>query len=163
MSVNDGVTEYFTRLRRELPAFHYAEARRFTRMLTQNIAERTPIGRKIDPRTGEDLGPSGNARRGWRQRPVRREGDVYIAGSYNRVSYAGDLNYGTRWHYIVPKRAHVLRFFPAPPAHAFARRVRHPGTTGAFMMERGVRETERVYASEAEMRLRIFLERAERG
>ena len=52
------------------------------------------------------------------------------------VTYAEDVNYGTKPHIIEPVNAKALRFVINNNI-VFAKRVRHPGTRGAGFFEKG--------------------------
>ena len=55
-----------------------------------------------------------------------------------RASYAGFVDQGTKPHIIEPKTAKVLRWFGPWGNPIFARRVKHPGTTGIFFVRKTV-------------------------
>lgn len=164
MSVTAGVSDYYGRLSRQFPSFLRDEARHVGELTTREVASRTPVGRRVDQNTGADLGPSGRARRSWKPIPPRRIADGYESGASSGVAYVPELENGAPAH-IIPQGGRAagvwLRFWSHGELR-FAREVHHPGMRGHFMMERGLREAERRYQSEADRRLQDFLDERSR-
>ena len=51
--------------------------------------------------------------------------------------YAAVVEFGSRPHVILPRRARVLHFFVGGE-EVFAKRVRHPGTKGQFIIKKAI-------------------------
>jgi hypothetical protein len=159
------LTDELQRIQRGLPGFFRGEARYLSQLVTREVAQRTPIGRQVDQRTGRDRGPSGRLRASWRPLPTKRDGDTYSAGTMTDVEYAPYVENDTRRH-IIPKggsAAGIVLHFWTHGQEVFARSVDHPGTRGAYMQVRGLNEAERRYKSEMDARLKRFLEGQERA
>lgn len=77
---------------------------------------------------------TGNYRRGIN---IGRIGKTYVDLHAN-ADYSAYVEYNTQPHTIVPRRARVLRFKIGNMV-VWTRRVRHPGTKGQHVMERGAR------------------------
>jgi hypothetical protein len=154
------LTPEIDRIRSGLPRFFRGEARYLSQLTTREVAQRTPIGRQVDARTGRDRGSSGRLRTSWRPTPTRRAGDTWTAGTYTTVSYAEDVEHDTRRH-IIPKggkAAGIILHFYTHGQEVFASEVDHPGTRGKFMMVRGLNAAERQYKGEMDARLKRFLD-----
>jgi hypothetical protein len=159
--VQTGLSAELGRIQRGIPSFMRRETRYVSQLATREIAQRTPIGKKVDQETGEDRGTSGKLRRGWRPISPRQEGNTYTGGSYNDVDYTRYVEDGTREHII---RAHgIALHFWSKGEEFFRRQVHHPGTRGVFMAERGLKEADRQYGREADARLQAFLDGRSQG
>lgn len=154
MSVTGSFARELRSRERGMPAFMRAEARLATDQLVDECAQRTPVGRIVDPATGRDLGPSGNLRAAWRgKRPVKA-GNSYIAVALNPEKYASYVNDGTKAHIISGNLN--LAFWTAAQL-VIVRRVRHPGAPGHFMAEQGQAAVDAGWAAQADPRLEAFL------
>jgi hypothetical protein len=60
-----------------------------------------------------------------------------VSGLRGRTPYMGYHHFGTAPHVIVPRGRKVLRFIQNG-AVRFAKRVRHPGTTGTYYLTRAL-------------------------
>jgi hypothetical protein len=65
-------------------------------------------------------------------------GSVTILVGNREVDYAAYENYGTRPHIITPKNRQYLRFVARDGRVVFTKKVRHPGTTGSFFIDRSM-------------------------
>lgn len=154
------LTKDLERVGHELPDFFEREATRAGEIATREIAQRTPVGRRINAQTGADEGPSGHLKASWRPIPVRVHAGTYTSGSYTLVEYAPYVEYDTRRHIIPtggPEAGIVLHFF-SHGEEIFTRSVHHPGTRGKYMMTRGLNATERIFLPEAERRLQLLID-----
>lgn len=116
------------------------EANRAMRASRDQVRKRTPIGRRIDPNTGNDLGPSGRLRNsvsGIRPRPTR-PGHSYTTGAHSERREAGLVERGSPPHPIAARRAKTLRFWLGPGNIAFRKKVAHPGFDGYHMFSEGI-------------------------
>jgi hypothetical protein len=136
---------------RRLPAFYMREANLAATIVRDEVRDRTPIGRVVDPETGRDLGPSGRLKNSVKRiRPKKVPGNRIVTGAYSPLSYANDVEGGTSPHVIKPKRGIVktgpkaglkrrenVRFWSQGTIH-FAQQVNHPGMPGHHMFARGL-------------------------
>mgnify|MGYP000860231692 CR=1 FL=1 len=153
------VAEVIGRQRRQLGHFLRGEAETVGDRTVDAVQRHTPIGRIVDPMTGADKGPSGKLRKSWRAQRVRRTAGGYESGAYTTLDYAVFVNDGTRKHVIHGKQ--TLRFWSGGTL-SFYRSVKHPGTEGHFMAQKGVADIDREWATEGEVRLQAFIERTGR-
>jgi hypothetical protein len=185
MPIKGSIADVFQRQARGLPRFLHGEAERSGAIVVDEVRDRTPIGRKIDALTGRDLGPSGEARAGWYQIPVRapssggRSVGSFTSGAANDIRHAGWLNDGTKRHIIMPRedrapmsvistrrpRGDAQPHTPEPHLRfwtkghlAFAKKVNHPGTRGKHMAEEGLAAADARWQVEGETRLQDWLE-----
>ena len=160
--VEDGLTPAIARMIEGVPGFMTREADYVGQRSVHEIKARTPIGKEVDPVSGQHKGTSGRLRESWRQIPVTIHGDSYESGAETDVPYANDVEFNTRDHIIEPRTKRALRFHNHGDV-VFAARVHHPGTRGKYMMRTGLNEVERTYSREGERHLQEFLDSKERG
>jgi hypothetical protein len=166
MPIHGSVAEVLRRQRRELPRFFYEEADAAGAIVVEEVVDRTPVGRIIDPDTGFDEGPSGVLREGWEQLPVtRRRGGVYQSGAVNDVDYALAVNNGSKPHIIRGRmkpngRRRMLRFWSAGALQMFSQ-VNHPGAPGHHMAEVGIAAADLRWMAEGRARLQEWLRRTD--
>lgn len=76
--------------------------------------------------------------------------------------YAAYVEYGTRPHTIVPRRAKVLAF-KSGGSMVFARKVNHPGFSGRFYMRRTAQQTaekiKQIYEKTTDQLIKVFVGR----
>lgn len=138
----------------DLPRFFDREADAGRRMLQREVRALTPVGRRIDQKTGADLGPSGALRASVTLLPVRRLPGRIVTGVKSDKSYASDVEYGTKAHVIEGNK--YLRFWSQGQMR-IRRRVNHPGQEAKFMFLLGAEETDRLYEQDANPRLARLL------
>lgn len=157
MSVSGSLSAEMQSLRTQLPSFLLSEADRASGLMRDQVRDRTPIGRIVNPQTGLDLGPSGKLRRSIRPLPVMRIGaDRWLTGAYSRVSYASFVEDGTRAHVIDGNQN--LRFWSQGQLF-YRKQVKHPGAPGQHMFLRGALAAEVLWQGGADTRLQNFLVR----
>jgi hypothetical protein len=156
MAIKGSVAGDLGRLAQRLPVFFDGEARRARRVLRDEIQDRTPVGRRVDPDTGRDLGPSGRLRRSVRVMPVRRIGrERWVTGAESNEDHASHVEFGTRRH-VIQGNLH-LRYWSNGQLH-FHQRVNHPGAPGVFMFLRGAQAAEKIWAQNADRQLQVFID-----
>jgi hypothetical protein len=159
MSVHAGVADEYDRQLKGLPGFMRREAAHAGELTTRHVAQLTPIGKQIDPATGDHTGGySGKLRKSWRTMTVRVEGTSYTSGTSSSVSYAGIVDGGARAHVIEGNR--YLRFFTHGEL-LVRERVHHPGFRGIHMTIRGLNAAEREFLEGAGERYQRFLDGGE--
>jgi len=113
---------------------------------------------------------TGNLRSSWFRAPTIDEGTRYTSYVRTEVSYAPYVNYGTGlWgpehrKYLIephPPRRFLAWYdpksaFAGKSGWVYARRVWHPGSEGAHMVQKGALETEAVFGRWAELDLQQF-------
>lgn len=139
-----------------LPKFYEAEARRASIDMAVEVRKRTPVGRIIDQRTGQDLGPDGALRDSVLPMTPVKEAGGWRSGAYSDLYYAPFVEYGTRPHPIVAGPGRTLHFWSGGQS-VFAKRVMHPGFFGKHMFLQGALAMERRYARDANYRLQSLM------
>lgn len=144
-------------LRRKLPGHFADQADKASELIRDEVRDRTPVGTRIDQRTGAVLGPSGALRRSVRPLPtVRVAHDTWVCGAYSTKSYVEHVEYGTRAHIIEGNL--YLRFW-SNGNMVIRRRVNHPGMRGHHMFALGLAEAAAKWPVGADTRLQAFLTR----
>ena len=138
------------------PEFWAQEARNFSSDLVREVRALTPVGVKVDKKTGVPVGPSGDLKKSIRPVPARGSKWSWTVGVWSAKDYARHVEYGTKAHIIQAQAGHYLRFW-ASGSVQFAKRVKHPGTQGHFMFLRGSRIAETQWKGSSRARLNQFM------
>ena len=153
MPIKGSIAADLERQRAGLDAFLHNEAEHAGDLVADRVAAHTPVGRRIDPVTGHDLGPSGALKADTHALPVTGSRGTYRTGAAQDLDYASDVEYGTRAHII---SGTPLRFWNHGQL-IFARHVSHPSVPGHHMFAIGLAEADQRFAQESERRLQEFL------
>jgi hypothetical protein len=144
-------------LKKKTPQFFAKEADRASRLVRNEVRDLTPIGTRVDQRTGQVLGPSGRLKRSIRPIPVRRTSPTtWTTGAFTTVEYAHFVEHGTKPHVI--EGATALRFWSQGQLR-IRKRVNHPGAPGHFMFARGALNARAKFMVGADARLENFVDR----
>lgn len=172
MYIENSILATVRALQRQLPSASRDVAEHIGQQLVQRIAAHTPVAKRVDEQTGEEIGQSGRLKRAWRRGTCTHTARGYTVPVINDCYYARWVNDGTRPHIIEPRadrrsaagaggRTVALRFW----SHGelmFRRRVKHPGTRGHHMVQKGAADVEREWLAGAEQRYEVAIRIAER-
>jgi hypothetical protein len=156
--VHGSVAKVLKRQRRQLARFMYDSAETAGEMGVDTVQHYTPIGRIIDPATGQDKGESGALRDHMEPIKVTRHGDAWHTGVRNELVYTSWVNDGTKAHII---RGRMYLAFWTAGQLVITRRVKHPGFSGAHMFQHGLRDLDIEFRVKGDELLQAFLDRTE--
>jgi hypothetical protein len=155
MAIKGSLATAIRSTRVQMPGFFQGEARRASKLVAIEVKRRTPVGKEIDPSTGNVLGISGHLKRSVDELvPVEIAPGIWRAGAESNVQYASYIERGTRAR-IIHGNTH-LRFWNFGKL-IYARKVSHPGNRGVHMFMRGLNAAERTFRVTSNAQLQGFL------